>query len=407
MNPIQSIAEQFGANRMVLALSVARMGDAIGNSILFIVLPLYVARLPAPWMPFPDSVRTGVVLSLYGFIIAFLQPLAGALSDRVNRRKPFIQVGLIIVGAVILGFSLAGRFAHLLLLRALQGVGVASTVAGAVSLLARASEKRTRGGTMGVYTTLRMVGLAIGPLIGGFLHDHFGFSAIFVSGAAFLLVGVIMVHVWVKDLPLEDAGESARPFRLVDRQLLTPGLLGLAFSAVVMAISFTLMSTLENEFNARLNQSAMAFSVAFSALTVTRIFTQLPLGRLSDRIGRRPVIIVGLVILAISTALMGLVGSTWHLIALRLVQGLGAAAVAAPVFALAADLSSIGGEGRQMTVVTMGFGLGIAFGPLLAGLLAVVSFALPFFFGGLLSLIGAGVIYRFVPETVGGEGAAS
>ena len=54
---------------------------------------------------------------------------------------------------------------------------------------------------------------------------------------------------------------------------------------------------------------------------------------------------------------------------------------------MVADLSQAGGEGRQMSVITMGFSLGLAAGPLLAGLLAVFFFELPFLVGGLMSLV--------------------
>ncbi len=160
------------------------------------------------------------------------------------------------------------------------------------------------------------------------------------------------------------------------------------------------MSALENQFNARLNMNAFLFSIAFSALLFSRIFTQVPLGRLSDRIGRKPIIIAGLVLLGPATALLGYASSVTLLIILRLFQGIGSAAVAAPAFAVAADLAQAGGEGRQMSIITMGFGLGIALGPLLAGVLAVYSFVLPFIIGGILSLLGAWVVYRYVPETV-------
>jgi MFS family permease len=85
---------------------------------------------------------------------------------------------------------------------------------------------------------------------------------------------------------------------------------------------------------------------------------------------------------------------------LRVIQGIASAGIAAPAFALAADLSKTGGEGRQMSLTTMGFGLGIALGPLMAGVLAVLSFNLPFVLGGLMSLAGASVVHRYVMETV-------
>jgi MFS family permease len=63
-------------------------------------------------------------------------------------------------------------------------------------------------------------------------------------------------------------------------------------------------------------------------------------------------------------------------------------------------MARAGGEGRQMSLITLGFGLGIALGPLLAGLLAVYSFPLPFVVVGLLNLVGAWIVFRYVPETV-------
>jgi MFS family permease len=53
-----------------------------------------------------------------------------------------------------------------------------------------------------------------------------------------------------------------------------------------------------------------------------------------------------------------------------------------------------------MSIITMGFSLGIALGPLITGVLAIYSFELPFLIGGLMTLAGAWVVYRYVPETV-------
>jgi MFS family permease len=393
------VADSIGANRVVLALSAARLGDAVGNSILFIIIPLYVSELPSSWLTLPESVRTGLLISLYGLVNAVLQPIAGAFSDRMNRRKPFIQIGLILMGTGTLAFIFVGRFEDLLFIRALQGVGVALTISASVALLATATEKRTRGGSMGVYSTFRMVGFAIGPLLGGLLHDYFGFNAAFLTGASFILVGIILVQMWVAERPTGALTEPTGRFHLVDRELFTAGIIGLSFATFVMASAFSMITTLEKQLNARLNQTALGFGIAFSALTISRIIFQIPLGRLSDRLGRKPLIIAGLIMMALVTALVGAVRSTFQLTGLRFLQGLASAGIAAPAFALAADLSKTGGEGRQMSVITVGFSLGIALGPMIAGVLAVSSFALPFFVGGLMSLIGAYVVHRYVPGT--------
>ncbi|MEJ2746537.1 MAG: MFS transporter [Anaerolineae bacterium] len=397
---ITELSQRLGVNRTVLALSAARLADALGNSILFIIIPLYVAQLPAPWFPYPESVRVGILISLYGFFIAVLQPVMGALADRYGRFKIFIQLGLVIMGTATLSFVIASRFVDLLLLRALQGVGVSLTVPASLALMAKATEKESRGGAMGVFSSMRMVGFAGGPLVGGFLHVHFGFNTAFLAGAGTIFLGMLLVQLWVREPETAVSSSSPAKFQIFDRQLWTVGMIGLGLATFIMAADFSMMTTLENEFNARLAQTAVGFSLAFSALMVSRLIFQIPLGRWSDRIGRKPLIIGGMILLAPSTLMLGLAATTLQLTGYRLVQGLASAAVAAPAFALAADISHKGGEGRQLSVITMGFGMGIAIGPLVAGLLAVVFFELPFVVGGLLSLVGAWIVYHYVPESV-------
>lgn len=392
--------ERIGGNRVVVALSTARLGDAVGNSILFIVLPLFVAHLPSPSFPLPETVRVGLLISMFGLVNALLQPFAGALIDRYGRRKPFIMTGLTTMGIATLGFVFASRFSDLIFLRLLQGIGVALTIPAALAIMVGSSQKGTRGGSMGIYTTSRMIGLGIGPLLGGALYDLYGFNAAFFAGSGFIILALILVQLWVKDNPAKSSETRPAKFQIIDPKLLTAGMLGVSLATFIMAGSFSMMVTLEEQFNERLNMSAFVFGVAFSALLLSRVFTQVPLGRLSDRIGRKPLIVGGLLLMAPATALLGYATSATQLIILRLIQGLASAGIAAPAFAIAADMAQAGGEGRQMSLITMGFGLGVALGPLLAGVLAVYSFTLPFVIGGLICLPGAWIIQHYVPETV-------
>jgi len=401
-NPIDCmlswIEEHLGADRTVLALSIARLADGIGNSILIVVLPIYVKELPSA-LSVPDSVLVGVLISLFGIVNSAAQPLAGALADRYGHWKLWVQAGLLAMALCTLGFVTVGDYKSLVALRMLQGVGFAFTLPASMAILKSVTSTRGRGGAMGVFTTFRMIGFSIGPLLGGWLHVKFGFDTVFWVGAALVGLGVLAVQVWVDEPPKEESA-APRPFKLFDRELYDAGLLCLGLSTFVMAVTIVMMSALENEFNARLDQTAIGFGVAFSALTLTRVLFQVPLGRLSDHTGRKPLIVGGLILLAPATAALGLVGSTLQLTLLRLVQGLATAGIAAPAFALAGDLAKSGGEGRQMSVLTLGFGLGIAVGPLLAGILGVIGLELPFVLGGLLSLVAAWIVGKWVPETV-------
>ncbi len=396
--------EILGVNRSVLALSVARMADAMGNSILFILIPLYVAKTPNVFIHFPVPILVGILISVYGIISAIMQPVMGAFTDRLGRQKPLIQLGLLLIAISTLAFILAQNFVDLLILRSLQGIAVAITIPASMALMAVITDKKTRGGAMGVYSTFRMIGFTIGPLVGGYLQVHLGFNAAFYAGSGFLFLAMLLVQIWVKDVKIQvDPGKPKPKVKIIDLSLLSPGLISAAVATFLMASAFSIVTTLENEFNAKLDITAFGFSIAFSMLMVSRLIFQVPLGHYSDKIGRKPLILAGLILMAPATALLGEAASLSQLIIIRLIQGVAAAAIAAPAFAVAADLSSKGGEGRQMSLLTMGFGLGIAAGPLLAGFLAVIFFELPFLVIGVLSLIGSWIVYKYLPETAVGE----
>ncbi len=393
--------DYLGVNNAVMALSIARMADAVGNSILFIIIPLYVAKLPKEYFHFPIPVLVGVLISLYGFVSATLQPVMGALSDKIGKRKILIQAGLGLIGISTLAYIFAQHFFDLLILRTFQGIAVSITIPASMALMAEITKKETRGSAMGVYSTLRIIGFTIGPLVGGFLKVHFGFNAAFYAGFGFIILAMFLVQIWVNDVNVKKKKEEIKSkIKIFEKNLISPGILSAASATFMMAAAFSILTALENEFNSKLNINAFQFGIAFSMLMVTRLLFQVPLGKYSDKIGRKPLILAGLLLMCPGTILLGIAGSLNQLIIYRLLQGIAAAGIAAPAFAVAADLSRSGGEGRQMSIITMGFGLGIATGPLIAGLLAVIFFELPFFVLGFLSLVAAWIVYRYMPETV-------
>jgi MFS family permease len=402
---MEFLQNKLGGNRDVIALSVGRLGDAIGNSLIFIIVPLYIAQLPAPAVGLSPELRTGILISLFGFVSFLTQPFAGMVVDRLNRRKIFVLIGLMLMVIGTGSYVLTSTYSQLVIVRVIQGIGAGITIPATVAILTNASERRTRGGSMGIFSTSRVLGLAIGPLLGGFLYSRYGFDVSFYVGSGFVLLGVIAVQLWVHDVRApegdRDPGE-AQP-AILDPKLLTAPILALSFATFVMANSFAMITPLETEFNQRLNQGSVAFSAAFSALMIARIVTQIPLGRLTDLRGRKRLILYGLALMAVATAPMGLVRTLWQLVLLRALQGLASAGIAAPAFALAGDLARSGSEGRQMSIVTMGLGLGISTGTLLAGALGAYWIEWPFVLTGVLALASVVVVQLYASETVGQE----
>ena len=388
-----------GGNRVVFALSLARMADGVANSVLFIVIPLYVLKVRAEILHMPATTLIGILISIYGFSNAATQPLVAILSDRMGQYKYFIQAGLLVLVVSTFSFVFAGRYLDLIVLRVAQGVGLALEIPPTMAILTIVSRRENRGGAMGFYITARMLGLGTGPLLGGLLYDRFGFDAAFYAGTGILILAMLVVQFGVRSVPQPEA----EPRQVEKSPLLHPGIVSAAFASLLMASAFTLVTTLENQYESRLHINAFLFGVAFSALMFSRLLFQLPFGRLSDRIGRKPLLVWGLFLLAPTTALLGDVRTLWEFVLMRFLQGVASAGIVVSALAYAGDLAESQGsgrQGRQTSIVTTGFGLGIAIGPLLAGFLATVFFQLPFWVNGAMCLLGAVAAFVFMSETV-------
>src|SRR6266480_7969627 len=127
------------------------------------------------------------------------------------------------------------------------------------------------------------------------------------------------------------------------------------------------------------------------------IFTPL-LGTLSDRYGRRPVILASLLIEALSLALSALAGSFVILLVARFIGGLGASNIGSAQ-AVVADVTSVEKRARGMGLIGAGIGLGFVVGPALGGVLAPLGPTLPFRVAMSIALANALLVLRFLPET--------
>lgn len=408
-----------GADRRVLVLAVARFADAVGNSFLIVVLPLLVASgsISGDAFGLSPAFVTGLVLSLYGFVNSLGQPFTGRLSDRTGNRKLFVLVGLAILAVANLAYVFVGDYVSLLLVRALQGMGVAFTIPSTVALVNEFATDESRGGSMGLFNAFRMLGVGLGPIAAGLIVDGgpyplavsggeisvSGFDAAFYSAASTVFLSYLLVTILVSNP--ESTGASAGADRSIDvldgddGRSLDP-IFTLAVAGLFMAIAIGLIAALEPIVNDRLDQHTTWFGLQYGAFVLSQILLQLPVGAASDRWGRRPFLLIGLVILVPATLAQGLVTTSWGMLATRIGQGIAGAMVFAPGLALAGDLADDGTSGSTLSVLTTSFGLGTALGPLSAGFLVRFGFLTPFAFGAGLAMLGLVLVYTQVEETL-------
>jgi len=147
---------------------------------------------------------------------------------------------------------------------------------------------------------------------------------------------------------------------------------------------------------------AAAFTVSYSlvgmvisSFGLARAFVDVPAGWLTDRWGRKPLILIGMAIFGVAALLAAFAGNIYHLILSRFVQGIGAALLTTAAMALVSDIAPPSRRGTYMSYYQGSFFLGTTFGPAIGGFLAEIGgFQIPFFALAGLSL--AGVIFAHI-----------
>ncbi|OOZ36646.1 MFS transporter [Solemya velesiana gill symbiont] len=137
--------------------------------------------------------------------------------------------------------------------------------------------------------------------------------------------------------------------------------------------------------------------VAIGAYGLTQALLQIPFGMLSDRIGRKPVIIGGLLIFALGSVVAAMADTIWGVILGRALQGSGA--IAAAVMSLAADLTREQNRTRVMAVIGLSIGMAFAVSLVLGPMLnAVIGVPGIFWLTAVLAVFGIGIVLNLVPD---------
>lgn len=123
-------------------------------------------------------------------------------------------------------------------------------------------------------------------------------------------------------------------------------------------------------------------------------------GRVSDKIGRKPVMMIGILGLALSFFLMALSSHLWMLFAARMIGGVLSAANMPTAMAYVADITSSEDRGKGMGIIGAATGLGFIFGPAIGGIFSELSLTIPFYLAGASSLITFFLVLMILKESL-------
>jgi MFS family permease len=335
-------------------------------SLVVPVLPVYARDFGL------NAAQLGLVVAVFGVGRLLINIPAGLLSERMDRRwLLLVSAVAVVVGQVLTGFAV--DYPTLIAARVATGLAGGVAITSGMALLADLTTPATRGRDMSTLQGFQLAGGALGPVFGGFLYTGFGTRATFlVSGAtALLVVGWayrVLRRVQTSASRHDDRSQPAA--RWLTRDVLGVCLLGFSvffhrfggLQALIPLIAYGLAGI-----------SVAQLGVLLGAVTVCNIVVVRFAGGLSDRIGRKRVIVPSMAVVALGCAGLAVADSSPAFVIATLVTGVAAGLSGPTPAAYLVDVTPATARGT-VTGVYRTFGdLGGIIGPLLLGFLVDVS----------------------------------
>jgi MFS family permease len=349
-------------------------------------LPLFIRSLSVPLSTVGYIAAASTIV---GIVVSFP---AGMLSDIIGRRRVILTAAVVFATAPFLYLLVAAPW-QLVLVRIYHGL--ATAILGPVALAAIADTfEGGRGERMGWYSSATMVGRFLAPAIGGFLILGNDFHWVYLAdGVAGVLALLAAVRLPLATATSESWREAIRQQRgrygQETRSVL--GNLRILAAGGVEAVQYFAFGALETFMPLHLQDldySTGKIGLLLAAQVIAATLTKPVMGRLSDRYGRVPMIVSGLILGGIAAGTVALSSNYTVIVVLMALFGLGLATVTASTAALVADLSPSRGRGGALGILSSIMDVGQASGPIVTGILvSAYSYLIAFGSVGVLLIV--------------------
>jgi len=348
----------------LVTICVAGFVGNISFSLLFPVLPYYAQGMGAS----PSGV--GLILASYSYVTAIALVPFGLLSDRVGHRRMLIA-GLTLYTLAPLLYPLANNLPQLGFVRAFHGFACAVFYPAAIALALNTSTQDRWGEALGWFTTATQSALIVGPALGGLLLTYYGIKVAFYSCSITPLLGLIFVIFRLTTIQPTGTKEviSSSSRSWLKQPTIFAGLMAPLFFTIGSGTILTFMPL----YSQGLGIAKTGAGIIIATVYVGSALLRVPGGKLSDKIGRKPVILLGLVVSFAAIISISFVNSFSGLIVAAIFYGVGMGIATPASYSLVADLTPPSARGLSMGITSSFLHGGLALGPTVMGIVASMS----------------------------------
>ncbi len=384
------MAESWDPNRRMLLILSAVAAFAILSSTMSKnpALPLLAESIGA------DAALVGLISAISPIPGILVSSLAGAYTDRVGRRK-VLEASLLVFATAPFLYLFVTEPWQLLFVRFYHGFATAVFMPVAMASVADRYGPEQRGEKLALYSSATMVGRFIAPFFGGTLLYIANFSSVYlacaISGVTALVMSAFIPWGETADKPIQakHSGSTSSALRAVirDRRIMvTSSMEGLQYYAMGAFEAFLPL------YAKSLGMNPFVIGAIMGVQVVSMLLTKPLLGRLSDRRGREPSIVAGLLAGSLVIFLMPRVEDVWLLGSLSIVFGITVSSVTASTSALVSEIAGRTAHGSSIGVLSSVMDIGHSIGPLATGIVVgAYSYQLGFGIASLMLLLGAAI----------------
>ena len=342
------------------------LGEALfmsGYSLIIPILVLFMKSLGA------TAVIIGLMFTLYRASSSVSPYISGMIADRIGHTKAIIGSTFFYAVSMLI-IALAPNFWYIAVAQIIAGFFFITYTVSADALASKLASKEVRGGVMGARWSIAGAGGAAAPLLGGYLATEIGYR--FVYGVCFVFILITGLYFFLALSREEKEVTESKPAREWNWKAIFVGglVLYLAFIIFIDNIGTGIFElSLPLLVSDRMGLSAAALGTAWSAFILTMTISAFFMGGLSDKVGRKPMMLFGIGSWIVVGFLILYATSALHIIILLAFGGLMTATISPSLEAFIADITAEGERGRAYGIVGSFSSIGYMGGAFLGGIL--------------------------------------
>ena len=305
----------------------------------------------------------GLIISLFTLTAGLSRPFSGKLTDTIGRRPVMIFGAIVCVVCGVLYSFTASVFAFLML-RLFHGFSTGFTPTATSTYVSDIVPSKRLGEAMGIQGIAFSTGLALGPALGSLIKLYFSYEVLFGSSSLLALLSILLMAS-LKETLGEKSTFQLKNLKISKNEILAKEAIPVGIVTLLAYVAFGVVLTLIPDWSGHLGLTNKgSFFIVF---TVASLLVRLVAGSLSDRYGRVPVMLIGVLFLIASTFLIGYLKTTTGLLVAASLYGLAMGIVSPAINAWTIDLSKPKRKGRAIATMYIALEVGIGLGALVSG----------------------------------------